>query len=101
MADSNTAAGNRIDVHYVANLARLQLTTAEATQFQEQLGDILDYINQIRHIDLTDVEPTAHATRVQNVFRKDEVRPGLDRETVLANAPAHAADQFSVPKIVE
>jgi aspartyl-tRNA(Asn)/glutamyl-tRNA(Gln) amidotransferase subunit C len=43
----------------------------------------------------------AHAVRVQNVFRADDVRPGLDRELALANAPVHLDDQFSVPKIVE
>ena len=101
MPDSGAAGADRIDVHYVANLARLRLTDAEAQQFQGQLDDILDYINQIRQIDVSGVEPTAHATRVQNVFRKDQARPGLEREQVMANAPVHTADQFSVPKIVE
>jgi aspartyl-tRNA(Asn)/glutamyl-tRNA(Gln) amidotransferase subunit C len=47
------------------------------------------------------VEPTAHALAVHNVFREDEVRPGLTQEAALANAPAAQAGQFMVPRIIE
>lgn len=90
-----------IDVRYVASLARLQLTEEEMRKFQTQLEHILEYIHAIRQVDVTGVEPTAHAAPVLNVFRRDEVRPGLDREGVLRNAPEHSGDQFIVPKIVE
>jgi aspartyl-tRNA(Asn)/glutamyl-tRNA(Gln) amidotransferase subunit C len=51
-------------------------------------------------VDVTGIEPTAHAVRIDNVFRADEARPGLDKEAVLANAPAQDGEQFLVPKIV-
>ena len=101
MAEDKPKDLDHIDVHYVAHLARLQLSAEEAAQFQKQLDQILDYIHQIRQIDVSAVEPTAHAVQVQNVFRKDVVQPGLDHETVMANAPDQANGQFRVPKIVE
>jgi aspartyl-tRNA(Asn)/glutamyl-tRNA(Gln) amidotransferase subunit C len=102
MADSKTGgAADAIDVAYVARLARLQLSTEEIETFQRQLNSIVDYFKAIREVDVDTVQPMAHAVRVQNVFRADEVRPGLDRELALANAPVHLDDQFSVPKIVE
>ena len=99
-SQSNRAA-DAMDVAYVAHLARLRLTPAEIETFQRKLTSIVDYFAAIRAVDVAAVEPMAHAVKVQNVFRPDEVRPGLDRETALSNAPVHLDDQFSVPKIVE
>ena len=89
-----------IDVAYVANLARLYLTEEEVRVFQKQLNDVVKYVNEVAQVDITGVEPMAHAVRVQNVFRQDKERKGLKRETVLANAPSHDGEQFLVPKIV-
>lgn len=102
MTGSKTAGStDAIDVAYVAHLARLQLSADEIATFQRQLNSIVDYFKAIRDVEVDAVEPMAHAVRVQNVFRPDEVRPGLDRETALANAPVHLDDQYAVPKIVE
>jgi aspartyl-tRNA(Asn)/glutamyl-tRNA(Gln) amidotransferase subunit C len=99
--DALSGGREHIDVDYVANLARLRLSEAEAAEFAKQLDRILDYFRQLQNLDVTAIEPTAHAADVRNVFRKDEVRPGLERAAVLANAPEHTMDQFMVPKIVE
>ena len=90
-----------IDVRYVANLARLDLTEAEVVEFQGQLDHIVAYFDQLRAINVDGVEPTAHAAAIQNVFREDEPRPGLERDVVLDNAPAHSAGLIKVPTIVE
>ena len=90
----------KIDVAYVANLARIQLTDDELQTLQAQLTQIVDYVNELEHVDVTAVEPMAHTERITNVLRKDEERSGLDRQGVLANAPAHDNEQFIVPKIV-
>lgn len=90
-----------IDVRYVANLARLHLDPGETERLQGQLDKILEHIDQIQAVDVSKVEPTAHAISVRNVFRADTVIPGLDHETVMKNAPAQAGGQFTVPKIVE
>jgi len=90
----------KIDVAYVANLARMYLTDKEESMFQRQLNDIVRYVAEIEQVDVDGVEPTAHAISVQNVFRRDEEKKGLDRDTVLANAPLHDGAQFQVPKII-
>lgn len=90
-----------MDVRYVARLARLQLTEAEAELFGRQLDQILAYVDQLKELDVTGIEPTAHAVPRVNVMRPDEPRPGLTQAEALENAPAHANGLFLVPKIVE
>lgn len=90
-----------MDVSYVAHLARLELTPEEIARFQEQLGHVLAYVEELKEVDVAGVEPTAHAMSVENVVRPDEVRPCLDRDAVMANAPAKANGQFLAPKIIE
>jgi len=89
------------DVQYLARLARIQLTPAEEQKLSAQLGHILGYIEKLKELDVSRVEPTAHAVPLVNVTRPDETRPGLSNEDALRNAPAKANGLFMVPKIVE
>lgn len=90
-----------IDVNYVAHLARINLSPEEAAKLGTQLGQILEYVKKLQELDVSPIEPTAHAVPLSNVTRPDEVRPSLDREKALRNAPAHANGLFMVPKIIE
>jgi aspartyl-tRNA(Asn)/glutamyl-tRNA(Gln) amidotransferase subunit C len=90
-----------IDVRYVANLARLSVSDEEVTHFQAQLDQILEYVRKIGEVDVSEVEPTAHAAVVENVFRDDVTREGLATSLAMGNAPEAAQDQFVVPRIVE
>lgn len=94
-------AGVEIDVKYVAHLARLSLTPEEERKLGEQLSHVLGYVEKLKEVDVSGVEPMAHAFPLVNVFRADEVRPSLPREEALRNAPAQANGLFVVPKIVE
>ena len=94
-------SADQIDVRYVAHLARLHLSDDEIARFQGQLEQVLGYVRELEKLDVEKVEPTAHAMPVNNVFRKDEARPGLDRDQALANAPKERQGQFIVPKIIE
>jgi len=94
-------AAVEIDVAYVAHLARLSLSPEEARKIGEQLGSILGYIEKLKEVDVTGVEPTAHAFPLVNVVRPDKVRPSISHEDALRNAPAQANGLFIVPKIVE
>ena len=89
------------DVKYVAHLARLALTPEEEQKFQAQLGNILGYIAKLNELDVSNVEPTAHAVPLVNVTRPDEVRPSLPYEDAMRNAPSQVNGLFQVPKIVE
>jgi aspartyl-tRNA(Asn)/glutamyl-tRNA(Gln) amidotransferase subunit C len=90
-----------IDVKYVAHLARLGLTPEEEQKFGAQLGQVIGYIEKLREVDVSAVEPMAHAVPLVNVTRTDEVRPSLPQEDALRNAPAKVNGLFMVPKIVE
>jgi aspartyl-tRNA(Asn)/glutamyl-tRNA(Gln) amidotransferase subunit C len=94
-------ASAELDVKYVAHLARLALAPDEEKKLGAQLGNILGYIEKLRELDVTNVEPTAHAVPMVNVTRADEVRPSLPHADALRNAPRLANGLFIVPKIVE
>jgi aspartyl-tRNA(Asn)/glutamyl-tRNA(Gln) amidotransferase subunit C len=94
-------AAVEIDVNYVAHLARLALSPDEAEKFGAQLGNVLSYIEKLKEVDVSGIEPTAHAFPMVNVTRPDEVQPSLRQEDALRNAPAIANGLFMVPKIVE
>lgn len=94
-------AAVQIDVKYVAHLARLNLTPAEEQKLSTQLGNILGYIEKLNELDVSHVEPTAHAVPLVNVTRADEVRPSISNDEALCNAPSKANGLFIVPKIVE
>ena len=94
-------AAAEIDIKYVAHLARLHLTLDEEKKLGAQLGNILGYIEKLNQLDVSGVEPTAHAVPMVNVTRPDEIRPSLPQEEALRNAPVQANGLFMVPKIVE
>ena len=94
-------ASAEIDIKYVAHLARLHLTADEEKKLGAQLGHILGYIEKLKELDVTGVEPTAHAVPMTNVTRRDEIRPSLPHAEALRNAPKQANGLFIVPKIVE
>ena len=94
-------ANQKIDVGYVAELARLELSGEEKSVFQRQLEDIVKYVEKISSVDVEGIEPTMHGRAIVNAFREDTVRPSMDRESALANAPRRTENEFYLPKIVE
>jgi aspartyl-tRNA(Asn)/glutamyl-tRNA(Gln) amidotransferase subunit C len=93
--------GPQLDIDYVARLARLALTEAEKQAFAHQLGDVLTYIEQLKAVDVTGVEPTAHAFEVVNVWQEDVPAPAFPVEKALQNAPAARDHMIVVPKVVD
>ena len=91
----------REEVTYVADLARLEFTETETDRLADELGAVLDYAATLNKLDTSDVKPTEHILPVQNVFRKDEVKPSLPIEKVLTNAPESEAGCFKVPRVLE
>ncbi len=89
------------DVRHVARLARLELTDDEVSLFAEQLAAVLEHAADIEALDIGDVPPTAHPVPLRNVLRPDEVRPGVDRDEVLEQAPASEDGRFKVPRILD
>lgn len=91
----------QLDIDHIAKLARIALTPEEKAKFSQQLGDVLHHIEQLSKVDVSGVEPTAHASPVFNVWQEDVARPGLSVEDALRNAPAQRQNMVVVPKVVE
>jgi aspartyl-tRNA(Asn)/glutamyl-tRNA(Gln) amidotransferase subunit C len=91
---------SHIDVRYVANLARLELSEDEIAVFQPQLNAILSHVEALTHIDVTGIDPTAHASPVFDRMREDLPHESLPPALVLQNAPDQAQGQIRVPKVV-
>jgi aspartyl-tRNA(Asn)/glutamyl-tRNA(Gln) amidotransferase subunit C len=90
-----------LNIDYVANLARLALTGQEKEIFSRQLGDVLRYVEKLGEVDVSQVEPTAHAFPVCNVWADDVPQPGLPVDVALQNAPAQRDNMVVVPVVVE
>jgi aspartyl-tRNA(Asn)/glutamyl-tRNA(Gln) amidotransferase subunit C len=90
----------KIDVRHVAKLARIALSEEEVARFGEQLGDLLEHVNVLSELDTASVPATAQVVESRNVERPDEIRPCLDRETVLSMAPQRQGGFFRVPRII-
>lgn len=91
----------KMDLSRAVKLARIELTPEEEQRLAPQLGEVLQYVEKLNELDVSDVEPTAHATPLSNVMREDEPRESLSQEEALRNAPKTANGLFVVPKIVE
>ncbi|MBR3746511.1 MAG: Asp-tRNA(Asn)/Glu-tRNA(Gln) amidotransferase subunit GatC [Selenomonadaceae bacterium] len=89
------------DIKTVASLSRLKIRPEETAEVIEQLDKFLTYVENLKTIDTTDIEPTTYALSMQNVFRADEVKPSLERELALSNAPLAEDGYFKVPRVLE
>jgi len=91
-----------IDIEYVARLARIDLNQQRKKKFARQLSDILSFVEKLKELDISSVEPMSHVLPLQNVFRQDKAGSSLILNKVLGNAPSKAGNSFfSVPRIIE
>jgi aspartyl-tRNA(Asn)/glutamyl-tRNA(Gln) amidotransferase subunit C len=88
------------DVEHIATLAKLEFTDAEKEKFTHQMNQILEYMEQLNSLDTSKVEPLSHVIELSNVFRADEVKPGVSTENALKNAPEKDEHYFKVPKVI-
>lgn len=91
----------RIDVAYIARLAKLELTPDETNRFTEDLGQVLRYVAQLEQLDTTGIDPMYHPLPVFDALRPDKAGTSLPQQEALANAPSALDGQFRVPKVVE
>ncbi len=92
---------NKSTVEYTAKLARMNLTKDEIISLTSQLDGILKYVEKLNKVDVTDVQPTSHVLPLKNVYREDVIKPSLNAEDALSNAPLKEGNFFKVPKIIE
>ena len=101
MVSPGMDAPSHIDIDHVARLARLALSAEERADFSRQLDDVLAHIEKLKQVDVSGVEPMAHAFPLNNVWREDAPGPMLSPVDALRNAPAQRDQMISVPKVVE
>ena len=87
-------------VEYVANLARIRITSEEKDSLEEQLSKIIGYIDKLKELDVEGVEPLRGASISRDVFREDKVIPSNCREDILKNSPSREGDYFKIPKVI-
>ncbi|MEX1297351.1 MAG: Asp-tRNA(Asn)/Glu-tRNA(Gln) amidotransferase subunit GatC [Candidatus Limnocylindrales bacterium] len=92
---------SRSDVEHVGHLARLGLTDEEVTELVGQLNHILEQFAVLSELDTEAIAPTARVIELESVLRDDLVRPGLEREAAMANAPERTDEHFVVPAVLE
>ena len=95
---------SRTEVLKIAELAKLHFSEDELDAFTAQFQHILDYIEQLKQVNVEDIEPTSHVSLTadfeKHIFREDEVKPSLPVEESLANAPDPGSGHFRVPKVL-
>lgn len=94
-------ADPHIDVRYVANLARINLSDEEVARYSSQLEEIMGYIEKLGEVNIEGIEPSAHPIEMSNRIRKDEPVPSLPAEGFLQNTPDQTNGQLRVPKVVD
>lgn len=88
-------------IKYIESLARITLSESEEEKVGKELQDILTYIDTLNELDTTDVEAMSHSFPITNVLRKDEVKPSMSPDEIVANAPESQDGAFVVPKTVD
>ena len=89
------------DVEYVADLARVKITSQQEKSLEEQLSKIIGYIDKLKELNVEGVEPSRGAHIKRDVFREDKAMPSDCREEILKNSPSREGDYFKVPKVIE
>ena len=92
---------NPMDIDYVSNLARIELSEKEKEKFRGQLGDVLKYFEKLQEVNVDGVEPTAHAFPRYNVWDNDLAKKPFSVDLALQNAPKSRNEQILVPIVVE
>jgi len=85
----------------VAHLARIEVAESDLHRVAAELSGILGFMEQLREVDVTGVEPMTSVTPMALPLRADVVTEGDQRDRILANAPLTRQGFFAVPKVVE
>ena len=85
----------------IAHLARLEFDESSAEKMSNDMSQILDWVEQLKELDTTDIEPLTTMSSEVNDMREDKAGPHMNHEDGLKNAPKRDSDYFRVPKVLE
>lgn len=89
------------DVNKISKLAKLKFSEDEKKKLQNDMNRILDYMDKLNELDLSNVEPLENINETENIFRDDEKKETISREEALKNAPSKTDKFFKVPKVIK
>jgi len=92
---------SRATLDKIAHLARLEFGEAEAQRMLADMTEIVTWVEKLKEVDTTGVEPLTSMSQEINAFRSDEAKPGLSPEEALSKAPSTDGTYFKVPKVIE
>ncbi|MCS7028861.1 MAG: Asp-tRNA(Asn)/Glu-tRNA(Gln) amidotransferase subunit GatC [Bacteroidia bacterium] len=87
-------------IRRLANLAKLEFEGEDLTQIQQDLTQILNFVNKLNELDTTNVEPLIHIVDEVNHLREDIVKQEITHQEALSNAPKKDSDYIRVPKVL-
>ena len=92
-----------MNINHIAKLARLGLGEDEKSKLESELSEILDFVEQLKEVEAENIEPTAHATGMENVVRPDEARRTAEdeRQEILGNAPQREDNFIKVKSVLQ
>ena len=88
-------------VERLAHLARLSFTEEEKKELQYDLERMIAFVEKLKEVDTTGIEPLLHITGTTNMLREDEIRNDISRQEALLNAPLTDGNFFKVPKMIK
>lgn len=89
------------DIEHIAELSMLNLSEQEIERYTKDMQDIVSFAEQVNEVDTEGIDISAFALETCNVFRKDEVRESLERESLLQNAPSTNGEAYQIPSMME
>ena len=86
----------------IASLAKLKLTDQEIKEYSKDLTNILKWMEELKEVDVTNVQPVTSVTKNELYEREDNTyKNKVDQEEILLNAPEKVGEYFTVPKVIE
>lgn len=88
-------------VRRIAHLARIAVEDEEVERLRHEVNAILAFVEELKGVDVTGVEPLASVLPMKMKMRQDVVTDGGIKDDILVNAPAREDHYFAVPKVIE
>jgi aspartyl-tRNA(Asn)/glutamyl-tRNA(Gln) amidotransferase subunit C len=92
---------DKATLHKIAHLSRLEIKEEDEGRIMADMSKIITWVEKLGELDTEGVEPLTSMSHEVNAFREDEVKPHLEHERALKNAPKRDSDYFRVPKVME
>ena len=87
------------ELKHLADLARIELKESEQEKLLQDLGGILNYVEELKELGTDNIEPMAGGTDVKNAFRADEIGGRLQAEPVVEEFPEKKGRQLKIPPV--